>query len=86
MFALVRIVYICLVAFCGSGVFAKTQQVRALQGRTTSLARSLILDNLTMAIIAAEDVRGCHPLFALKSVSAIAVAAVDPTQSKVIER
>jgi predicted transglutaminase-like cysteine proteinase len=46
----------------------------------------LILDNLTMAIITAEDVRGYHPLFALNSASAIAVTAVDPTQSKVIEK
>ena len=27
MFALIRIAYICLVAFCGSGVFADTHQV-----------------------------------------------------------
>jgi predicted transglutaminase-like cysteine proteinase len=42
----------------------------------------LILDNLTMAIITAEDVRGYHLLFALNSASAIAVAAVDPTNQK----
>jgi predicted transglutaminase-like cysteine proteinase len=42
----------------------------------------LILDNLTMAIITAEDVRGYHLLFALNSTSAIAVAAVDPTNQK----
>ena len=29
MFAPIRITYICLVAFCGSGVFAMTHQVRA---------------------------------------------------------
>lgn len=40
----------------------------------------LILDNLTMAIITAEDVRGYRPLFALNSASAIAVAGVDATQ------
>jgi predicted transglutaminase-like cysteine proteinase len=40
----------------------------------------LILDNLTMAIIPAEDVRSYRPLFALNSASAIAVAGVDPTQ------
>ena len=45
----------------------------------------LILDNLTMTIITAENVRGYRPLFALNSASAIAVAAVGPTQSKVIE-
>jgi len=39
-----------------------------------------------MAIITAEDVRAYRPLFALNSASAIAVAAVDPTQSKVIEK
>lgn len=43
MFALIRIVYICLVAFCGSGVFAKTHQVRAsvANERSHDLARSL---------------------------------------------
>ena len=46
----------------------------------------LILDNLTMAIITAEDIRGYRPLFALNSASAIAVAGDDPTQSKVIEK
>ena len=40
----------------------------------------LILDNLTMAIITAEDVRAYRPLFALNSASAIAAAGVDPTR------
>jgi predicted transglutaminase-like cysteine proteinase len=37
----------------------------------------LILDNRTMAILTAEDARNYHPLFALNSTRAIAVAAVD---------
>ena len=50
MFALIRIAYICLVAFCGSGVFADTHQVRAsvaLSDRANNLARSqLVLHTL----------------------------------------
>ena len=44
----------------------------------------LILDNLTMAIVTAEDARNYRPLFALNS-RAVAVAAVDPARATKIE-
>jgi predicted transglutaminase-like cysteine proteinase len=43
----------------------------------------LILDNLTMAIVAAEEARSYRPLFALNSSRAVAVA--DPAQAPKIE-
>jgi predicted transglutaminase-like cysteine proteinase len=45
----------------------------------------LILDNLTMAIITAEDARNYRPLFTLNSSRAVAVAAVDPARATKIE-
>lgn len=45
----------------------------------------LILDNLTMAIIAAEDASNYRPLFALDSPRAVALAAVAPARTINIE-
>jgi len=41
----------------------------------------LILDNLTMTIITAEDARNYHPLFTLNSSRPVVVAAVEPSQA-----
>lgn len=45
----------------------------------------LILDNLTMAVIAAEDARNYRPLFTLNSSRVRAVAAVDPSSTTKLE-
>ena len=41
----------------------------------------LVLDNLTMAIINAEDARSYRPLFTLNNSRAVAVARVDPART-----
>jgi predicted transglutaminase-like cysteine proteinase len=45
----------------------------------------LILDNLTMAIITAEDARNYRPLFTLNTSRTVVVAAVGPARATKIE-